>query len=98
MRAGFLLTCLVVGILGADVCEVVALFSASSFFGQSRLVVACPCPQFTHFSVRFLLSLYWLDACLPAQYLQVLAWWPNFQTARCAGDTQSPANRDHLLS
>ena len=40
MGAVFLLTCLVVGILGAGVCEVFALFSASTFFGQSRLVVA----------------------------------------------------------
>ena len=48
MGASFLLTCLVVGILGAGVCEVFALFSVSSFFGQSQLVVTCPCPQFTH--------------------------------------------------
>ena len=86
MGAGFLLTCLVVGILGAGVCEVFVLFSASNFFGQSRLVVSCPCPQFTHFTVRFLLSLHWFDACLPAQYLQVLAWWPNFwQLKHCCG-------------
>ena len=93
MGAGSLLTCLVVGISGAGVCEVFALFSASSFFGQSRLVVACPSLQFTHFSVQFLLSLHWLNVCHPAQYLQVwnsdlqvLVWWTNFwQLKHCNG-------------
>ena len=93
MGAGFLLTCLVVGILGTGVCDAFALFTASSFFGQSRLVVECLCPQFTHFSVRFLLSLHWFDACLSTQYLQVwtldlqvLAWWTNFcQLKHCSG-------------
>ena len=44
MGAGFLLICLVVGIL--LVRSKSALFSVSSFFGQRQLVVACPCPQF----------------------------------------------------
>ena len=70
MGAGFLLTWLVVGILGASVCDVFVLFSVS--FGQSRLVVAFPCPQFMHSRVRFLLTLHWLDTCLPV--LQVVAW------------------------
>ena len=65
--------------------DVFTLSMASSYFGQSRLVAECHCLQWTHFSVRVLLSLHWMDACLPAQYLQVLtsdlhvlAWWPNF--------------------
>ena len=71
MWDGFLLICLVVGLFGDAMCEAFAFFSASSFFGQSRLMVVCPSPQLTNFSVRFLLFLHWLDACLPAQYLQV---------------------------
>ena len=66
MGTGFLLPCLIVGIFVAGVHEVFTLFMASSFFGQNRLVVACPCPKLTHFSVRVLLSLHWVDACLPA--------------------------------
>ena len=93
MGDGFLLTCLVVLTLCAGVCDDLTLLSASSFFGQRRLVAACPCPQFTHFSVRVSLSLHWVDACRPAQYLQlwtsdlqVLAWWPNFwQLKNCRG-------------
>ena len=54
MGAGFLLPCLIVSLCVAGVHEVFTLFMASSFFGQSRLVVACHCPQLTHFSVRVL--------------------------------------------
>ena len=50
--SGFLLHCLTVGVFAAGVCEVFALFSAFSFFGQIRLVVACSCPHLIHFSVR----------------------------------------------
>ena len=66
-----MLPCLIVGLFVAGVHEVFTLFMASRFVGQSRLVVECPCPPMTHFSVRVLLSLHWVDACLPAQYLQV---------------------------
>ena len=41
MGAGFLFPCLIVGLLGAGVHEVFALFTVSIFFGQSRLVVEC---------------------------------------------------------
>ena len=58
------------------ICLVVVFFGAG---------VWLPYPQLTHFSVCFLLSLHWLDGCLPVQYLhiwtsvlQVLASWPNF--------------------
>ena len=44
MGAGILLTCLVV----LTLCTGLTLLSASSFFGQWRLVAACPCPQYTH--------------------------------------------------
>ena len=71
MGAGFLLPCLIVGLFIPGMHEVFTLLMASSFFGQSRLVVTCLCSQLTHFSVRVLLSLHWVDACLPAQYLQV---------------------------
>ena len=89
MGAGILLACLVALTLCADF----TLLSASSIFGQRRLVAACPCPQFTHFSVRVSLSLHWADSCRPAQYLQVwasdlqvLAWCPNFwQLKHCRG-------------
>ena len=38
------------------------------------------------FSVPFLLSLHWLNACLPMQYMQVLVWWSNFwQLKHCSG-------------
>ena len=49
---GFLLHCLTVGVFGAGVCEVFALFSTFGFVGQSLLVVTCSCPHLTHFSVR----------------------------------------------
>ena len=42
MGAGFLLSCLGVG--RCDIGAVFAFFSASIFFGQRRLVVACSCP------------------------------------------------------
>ena len=44
MGDGFLLTCLVV----VTLCAGFTLLSASSFFGQRRLMAECPCPQFTH--------------------------------------------------
>ena len=75
MGTGFLVDCLVVGTLCDCVCDVFTLCSAASFFGQRRLVVACPCPQFAHFSVS--LSWHWVDVCLPAQYLQV--WTSDLQ-------------------
>ena len=73
MGAGILLTCLVV----LTLCAGFTLLTVSSFFGQRRLVAACPCPQFTHFCVRVSLSLHWADACRPAQYLQV--WTSDLQ-------------------
>ena len=62
MWAGFLLPCLIVGLFVAGVYEVFTLSMASSLFGHSRLMMVCPCPQLTHFSVRVLLSLHWVDA------------------------------------
>ena len=71
MGDGFLVPCLIVGLVVAGAHEVFTLFMASNLFGQSRLVVECPCPQLTYFSVSVLLSLHWVDVCLTAQYLQV---------------------------
>ena len=56
MGAGFLLSCLCV--VCCDAGAVFAFFSASILFGQRRLVVACSCSQFVHFSVSCLLSLH----------------------------------------
>ena len=71
--AGFLMSCMFVAHYGAGICAVFDFFSASSLFGQRRLLVACPCPHSEHFSVLFLLPLHRLDldGCLPAQYMQV---------------------------
>ena len=49
MGAGFLLSCFCV--VRCDAGAVFTFFSASILFEQRRLVVACSCPQFAHFSV-----------------------------------------------
>ena len=90
MWAGFLLSCF--SVVRCDAGAVFSFFSASILFGQTRLV-ACSCPQFAHLNVNCLLSLYWWEWCLPAQYLQVwisdlhvLAWWAYFwQLKHCWG-------------
>ena len=59
MGAGFLLSCF--SMVCCDAGAVFAFFSASILFGQRRLVVACSCPQFAHFSVSCWLSLHWWE-------------------------------------
>ena len=86
MGTVFLLTCLVVGRLGIGVREVSVCSRLPVSLCRADGWAACHCSQFTHFRVRFLLSLHWFDACLPAQYLHVLAWCPNvWQLNHCSG-------------
>ena len=86
MGTVFLLTCLVVGRLGIGVREVSVCSRLPVSLCRADGWAACHCSQFTHIRVRFLLSLHWFDACLPAQYLHVLAWCPNvWQLNHCSG-------------
>ena len=86
MGTVFLLTCLVVGRLGIGVREVSVCSRLPVSLCRADGWAAYNCSQFTHFRVRFLLSLHWFDACLPAQYLHVLAWCPNvWQLNHCSG-------------
>ena len=78
MGTVFLLTCLVVGRLGIGVREVSVCSRLPVSLCRADGWAACHCSQFTHIRVRFLLSLHWFDACLPAQYLHV---WPGVQTS-----------------